>query len=91
MSILKNVYFVLVYPYLQYSVMTWVNTTAICLDKIQTQQNYLIKIISNAPLIKPKLSPLYEQLHLLKLRKWLFCLHRQNSIFPCLGKGWGKG
>ena len=29
--------------------MTWGNTTAKCLNKIQTQQNYLIKIISNAP------------------------------------------
>ena len=66
-SILKNVYFSLVYPYLQYSVMTWRNTTAKCFNKIQIQQNYLIKIISNAPLIKTKLSPLYEQLHLLNL------------------------
>ena len=66
-STLKNVYFSLVYPYLQYRVMTWGNTTVGCLNKIQTQQNYLIKIISNTPLIKTKLSPLYEQLHLLKL------------------------
>ena len=55
-SILKNVYFNLVYPYLQYSVMTWGNTTAECLNKIQTQQYYLIKIVSNVPLIKTKLS-----------------------------------
>ena len=47
--------------------MTWGNTTARCLNKIQTQQNYLIKSISNVPLIKTKLSSLYEQLHLLKL------------------------
>ena len=47
--------------------MTWGNTTAKCLNKIQTQENYLLKIISNAPLIKTKLSPLYEQLHLLNL------------------------
>ena len=66
-SILKNVYFSLVYPYLQYSVMTWGNTTAKCLNKIQTQQNYQIEIISNPPLIKTKLSPFYEQLHLLNL------------------------
>ena len=66
-SILKSVYFSLVYSYLQYSVMTWGNTTAKCLNKIQTQQNYLIKIITNAPWIKTKLSPLYEQLHLLNL------------------------
>ena len=60
-------YFSLVYPYLQYSVMTWGNTTAKCLNKIQTQQNYLIKIMSNTPVIKIKLSPLYEKLHLLNL------------------------
>ena len=66
-SLLKNVYFSLVYPCLQYSVMTRGNTTAKCLNKIQTQQNYLIKIISNVPLIKTKLSPFYEQLHLLNL------------------------
>ena len=47
--------------------MTWGNTTAKCLNKIQTQQNYLIKLISNAPLIKTKLSLLYKQLHLLNL------------------------
>ena len=33
-SNLKNMYFSLVYPYLQYSVMTWGNTTAKCLNKI---------------------------------------------------------
>ena len=64
MSVLKNVYFGLVYPYLLYSVMTRENTNARCL-KIQTQQHYLTKIIGNTLLIKPKLSPLYEQLHLL--------------------------
>ena len=36
---------------------------------MQTRQNYLIKIISNAPLIKTKLSPLYKHLHLLKSNK----------------------
>ena len=47
--------------------MRWGNTTARCLNKIQTQQNYLIKIVNNVPLIQTKLSPLSEQLHLLKL------------------------
>ena len=57
----------LVYPLLQYSVMTWRNTTARCLNKIQTQQNCLVKLRGKAPLIKTILSSLYEQLPLLKL------------------------
>ena len=63
---METLTFGLVYPHLQYSVMTWGNTIARCLNKIQTQRNYLSKIISYAPLIKTKLSPLYE-LHLLRL------------------------
>ena len=47
--------------------MRWGNTTARCLNKIQTQQNYLIEIVNNVPLIQTKLAPLSEQLHLLKL------------------------
>ena len=62
--ILKNVYFGLVYPCLQYSGMTWRNTTARCLNKIQTEQNYRIEIVNIALLIKIKLPSLYEQLHL---------------------------
>ena len=43
-SILKNVYFGLVYYLcLQYSVMTWGNTFARSLNKIQTQQSYKVK------------------------------------------------
>ena len=34
-SILKSVYFSLVYSYLQYRVMTWGNTTAKCLKKFK--------------------------------------------------------
>ena len=48
-SFLKNVYLGLVYPYLQYSMMTWGNT----IDR-------RLKILSNILLIKTKLSPLYE-------------------------------
>ena len=66
-SILKNVYLGLVYPYLQNTAMTWWNTTAGCLNKIQTKPHCLIKVISSAPLTKTKLSPLYKQLRLLKL------------------------
>ena len=88
-SILKNVYFGLVYLYLQYSEMTWGNTTARCLIKIQTQQHYLIKIISNALLIKTKLSTLYEQLHLLELNIYelevlkFACKFKMNSLPRC--------
>ena len=70
-------YLGLVYLYWQYSVMTWRNTTARCLNKIQTQQNYLMETISNSPLIKTKLSLLYEQLHLLKLNN-IYELKVQN-------------
>ena len=79
--------------------MTWRNTTARCHNQIQTQQNYLINIISNAMLIKTKLSPLYEQLHLLKLNiyylevlkfackfKIITCLDVLKIIFNCLFK-----
>ena len=33
-------------------------------NKIQTQQNYLVKIIISFPLINTKLPPLYKQLYL---------------------------
>ena len=68
--------------------MTWGNTTAKCRNKIQIQQNYLIKIISNAPWTKTKLSSLCEQLHLLKLNN----IYQLEVLkFSSVARGGGGG
>ena len=70
--------------------MTWRNTTATSHNKTQTQQNYFINIISNAPLIKTKLSSSFEQLHLLKLNNTyelkvlkFACKFKMNTLPRC--------
>ena len=61
-SILKCVYFSFVYSHLQYGVSTWGNSAAKYINKIQVQQNCIIKIISKVSFCKTKLLPLYNEL-----------------------------
>ena len=47
LSVLRNVYFSFVYSHLQYGVSTWGYSAAKYINKIQVQQNYIVKIITN--------------------------------------------
>ena len=66
-SILINVYYSIVYPHLYYGVTSWGNTAAKYTDRIQIEQNSIVKIITKLPFIKTKISPLYDKLNLLRL------------------------
>ena len=90
-SILKNVYFSVVYSYLQYGVTTWGNSAAKYVNKIQTQQNYIVKIMTKSSFYKTKLKPLYLKLKLLnmsnitKLETIKFMYKLRNKLLPkCL-------
>ena len=66
-SVLKFVYYSLVYPYLYYGVTSWGNTATKFTKTIQIQQNYIVKIINNSSSFKTKLLPIYQQLNLINL------------------------
>ena len=65
---LRNVYFSFVYSHLQYGVSTWGHFAAKYINKIQVQQNNIVKLIRKPSFFKTKLNPLYHQkLNLLNL------------------------
>ena len=66
-SILRKVYFSIAYSHLQYGITKWGNSAATYVNKIQVQQNCIVKIITKTSFFKTKLSPLYDELKLLKL------------------------
>ena len=66
-SILINVYYSIVYLHLYYDVTSWGTTAAKYTDRIQTEQNSIVKIITKLPFLKTKISPLYDKLNLLRL------------------------
>ena len=55
------------YPHLYYGVTSSGNTAAKYTDLIQIGQNSIGKIITKLPFIKTKISPLYDELNLLRL------------------------
>ena len=57
----------IVYPHLYNGVTLWGNTAAKYTDRIQIEQNPIVKIITKKPFIKTKISPLYDKLNLLRL------------------------
>ena len=65
--ILRNVYFSIAYSDLQYGIATWGNSAAKFVNKIQVQQNCIVKTITKTSFFETKLSPLYDELKLLKL------------------------
>ena len=67
LSILSNIYFSIVYSRLQSGVTTLGNSAAKFVERIQIQQNYIIKVMTKSSSIKTKLNPLYQKLNLLKL------------------------
>ena len=50
--ILRNVYFGTVSSHLQYGITAWGNTAAKFIDKLQIQQNYVIKIMTGSPFLE---------------------------------------
>ena len=66
-SILRNVYFSIAFSYLQYGITTWGNSAAKYVNKIQVQQNCIVKTITKTSFFKIKLSSFYDELKLLKL------------------------
>ena len=69
-SILINVYYIIycLSAFITYyGVTSWGNTAAKYTDRIQIEQNSIVKIITKLPFIKTKISPLYDKLNLLRL------------------------
>ena len=66
-SILRNVYFSIAYSHLQHGITAGRNSAARYVNKIQMQQNCIVKAITKTSFFKTKLSPLYYELKLLKL------------------------
>ena len=65
---LRNVYFSFVYSHLQYGVSIWGHSAVKCINKIQVQQNNIVKLIRKPSVFKTELNPLYHQkLNLLNL------------------------
>ena len=65
-SILKTLYFSLIYSHLQYGITAWGNCTKTNLKKLSTLKNKAITLISNAP-FATRTTYLYYNLELLKL------------------------
>ena len=67
--VLVQVYYGIVYPYLQYAVLIWGCTAKKYLKRIQVLQNKIVKITFKSNKFKLKISPLYNYLNLLKQDK----------------------
>ena len=68
LSVLRNVYFSIVYNlHLHYGIFIWEHSAAKYINKIQVQQNHIVKIITKSSFIRTKLNPLYQKLNLLNL------------------------
>ena len=66
-TVLRSVYFCLVYLHLHNEVSSWGNAACESLNKLQVQQNCIIKIITKSSFIWTKLRPIYNQMNLLKI------------------------
>ena len=84
-TVLRSGYFGLVYPYLKYCVTSWGNAALKYINKIQVQQNYIVKTLARTNRYKTKLLPLYNQLNLLKLNQ-IFELEVLKFVFKFKNK-----
>ena len=84
-SMLKCVYYSLVFPYLYYGVTSWGNTVTKYSMTIQIQQNYIVKIINNSTSFKTKLLSIYQQLNLMNLCQ-IYKLETLKFRFKCKNK-----
>ena len=66
-KLLKQVYYSIAYPHLQYAVISWGKAPVTYINKAQVQQNRLIRILSKTYKQKVKLSSLYSKLNILKI------------------------
>ena len=66
-SVLLNVYYSIVYPYLYNGVTSWGSAASKYTHRIQIEQKYIVKVITKLPFVKKKIAPLYDQLDLLRL------------------------
>ena len=90
LSVLQNVYFSIVYSHLQYGISIWGHSTAKYINKIQVQQNHIVKIITKSSFIRTKLNPLYQKPNLLNLSNIykseilkLMSKYQNNSLPNC--------
>jgi hypothetical protein len=66
LKILKQLYYTLIYPYLNYGLMSWGNTYTTVLNKLRSCQNACIKSIFFAHM-RENATPYYNILNILKL------------------------
>ena len=66
-KLLKQVYYSIAYPHLQYAITSWGKAPATYINKAQVQQNRLIRILSKIYKQKVILSSLYRKLNILKI------------------------
>ena len=65
-SVLRTLYFSLVYPYLNYCCIIWGGASATVLHKIEVLQNRAVRLITRAP-FRSSSSPIYKRLNFLKI------------------------
>ena len=65
-SVLRTLYFSLVYPYLNYCCIIWGGASATALRKIEVLQNRAVRLITRAP-FRSSSSPIYNRLHFFKI------------------------
>ena len=82
---LRNIYFGIVYSYLQYGVTSWGNAASKYTTRIQIQQNYIVKILTKTPFFRKKLLPIYSNLNLLKFNN-IFNLEVLKFVFKFRSK-----
>ena len=66
-TVLRSVYFGIVYSHLQYGITSWGKAAAKYTDRIRVQQKYIVKIMTSSSFLRVKLSPIYQQLIFLNL------------------------
>ena len=69
-SVLRNVNCGTAYSHLQYGITIYKNAAAKYVQKIETQQNFFVKIMSKVPILKTKVSPIYHKLNSLILKTY---------------------
>ena len=77
----KQMYYTFVFPYLVYCCEIWGNTSQIHLDSLIKCQKKIVRIMTFS-LYDAHSKPLFEQLHILDLKKLI--IHRIASILRCI-------
>jgi len=65
-SVLRTLYYSLIYPYLNYCCIIWGGASATALHKIEVLQNRSIRLITRAP-FRSSTGPIYKRINLLKI------------------------